>query len=100
MASNRSKSDGELVAWGGRANRAYANLKDYAPVFIASCLLAFYAEVDGKFLAICIWTYLIARKLHFGSYLLGKVTARAAFWSISIIANLAIIFRLFSEIRF
>jgi uncharacterized MAPEG superfamily protein len=90
LASNRSKTDMELSKWGGRAERAYNNLKDYSVPFVGAVLLAMIVGVQSTLFTACIWIYLISRKLHFSSYCYGIVSGRAGFWAISIVSNVII----------
>jgi len=94
LASNRGHEPGELSKWGARAQRAHNNLKDYAPVFIGSVLLAFYRDINPSLLSKIVWTYLIARVIHYAVYTGGLVLARAAAWTISMVANVYLIYLL------
>lgn len=95
LAGNRSKDPGELSKWGARSVRAHNNLKDYAPVFIGTVLLAFYLDFDQSTLAKVVWIYLIARLLHFGLYVAGIPMGRALAWGVSLGANIYLIIKLF-----
>lgn len=94
LVSNRSKEPAELSKWGARCQRAHNNLKDYAPVFIASYLLARYLSFDAKTLTTITWVYLISRILHYLFYGMGQVNLRAISWTVSMAANMYLIIKL------
>lgn len=86
IISNRSPR--QLEGIGARSERAYQNLKDNFPGFIVAVLLVEITSSHTFFTHIASWGYVIARCLHFASYTLGYVHARALFWLLGLGLNL------------
>ena len=89
VASNRDPVKGsELLPWAGRAERAYANLKDYYPGFaVAIILLGILGRFDqGTQYAAGI--YVVSRLAHFVVYLAGWSAPRTVAFLTGLVANL------------
>lgn len=95
LLSNRSFQDmSKLSRWGQRSKRAYENFQDYFPGFAISVVLLGQLQGFNQGSSLACLIYLFARIGHFTSYTLGNITLRASFWTISMIANFYIIFRI------
>jgi uncharacterized MAPEG superfamily protein len=96
LASNREPVIGKsLPEWGNRAERAYANLKDYFPAFVVAVLLL---GIHGKFDGTTKWAttfYLIGRILHMTFYIMGNFPGRFFSYILSFSANLYLLGKLF-----
>jgi len=96
LSSNRNPVAGrELLPWAGRAERAYANLKDYFPAFIAAILLL---GINDKFdgATSCAATiYLGARLLHLVAYIYGNVSIRFLGFLAGIVSNTFLLIKIF-----
>lgn len=90
LASNREASGAELVAWGGRCERAYQNLKDNFPGFIIAVLAIELTSTHGTLSLVLCWVYLVCRIGHFMSYGIGLVYPRAILWIGGLAANLCL----------
>jgi uncharacterized MAPEG superfamily protein len=88
LASNRNPLQGkELEAWSQRCDRAYNNLKDYFPAFVAAILIL---GATGKFddsTRIASMIFFFARIGHYIAYGFGNVPMRAVFFFSGLICN-------------
>jgi uncharacterized MAPEG superfamily protein len=88
LGSNRGKPGARpLAPWGERAERAYANLKDYYPAYVAGILILAYLDGFNEMTAICAWVFVFARILHFAFYVKGIVLMRALSFLIGLIVQ-------------
>lgn len=89
LASNRIPLVGnELPAWGARAERAHANLKDNFPGFVVAVLLL---GMLSKFDNLTVWAtglYVLGRMSHYVSYIAGNVPIRFLGYVLALSANL------------
>jgi len=83
LAGNRSAPTTKLPAWGERAERAHANLKDY---FLGFCVFILILAVLDKFStasAIFAISFLVTRLAHMVFYIAGWPQLRAISWILS-----------------
>jgi uncharacterized MAPEG superfamily protein len=96
IASNRVPLAGaELPAWGARAERAHANLKDNLPGFIVAVLLL---GLVSKFDHMTVWAtglYAVGRVTHYISYIAGNVTFRFLGYILALSTNLFLLAKVF-----
>ena len=96
LLSNRDPIAGtELVAWGARAERAYANLKDYFPGFVVAVLLL---GVTNHFDYLTAWAsglYVVGRVGHYFFYVLGNVQLRLTTFVLSMSCNVFLLIKVF-----
>ncbi len=95
LASNREPAVGkELVPWGGRAERAYANLKDYFPGFIVAVILLGTLNKFDQGTAWAAGLYVGGRVVHFVSYTTGSVNFRFISYVTAMIANFYLLIKI------
>lgn len=96
LLSNRDPMAGrELVPWGARAERAYANLKDYFPGFVVAILLL---GATNRFDYLTAWAsalYVIGRIGHYLFYVLGNVQLRFVTFVLSMSCNVFLLIKVF-----
>lgn len=96
LASNRSPLVGrELVPWGARVERAYANLKDYFPAFAVAIILL---GILQKFDYSTSWAaglFVAGRIIHFIAYGMGNVSMRFLSYTIALSSNLFLLVKVF-----
>ena len=96
LASNREVVVGKsLPEWGQRAERAYANLKDYYPAFVVAVFLL---GIHNQFDTTTKWAvtlYFLGRLGHFISYIAGNFSIRFLSYIVSFSANIYLLGKAF-----
>jgi uncharacterized MAPEG superfamily protein len=88
LASNRKAiPKGELPEWAARCDRAFNNLKDNFPPFIAAVLVLGVLNKFDQSTSIAATIFVVARLCHYISYGAGNVPLRATFFFSGLIAN-------------
>ena len=94
MLSNRDPLVGrELPAWGARAERAYANLKDYFPGFIVAILLLGLTNGFDEYTTWASGLYVAGRILHYLFYSLGNSQMRFLTYVVAMVSNLFLLLK-------
>lgn len=98
VLSNRNPVVGrELVPWGARAERAYANLKDYFPGFVVAILLLGMTNGFDQSTAWASGIYVAARVGHLLVYTLGNVRLRFVAYVAAMGSNLYLLIKVLSH---
>ena len=96
ILSNRKPVAGkELLPWAARCERAYNNLKDYYPGYVAAILLLGILDKFDTSTGIAAVTYVVARLIHYVSYGIGNVPFRGISFIIGLICNLFLLIKIF-----
>lgn len=83
LMSNRETADlAPLPAWGRRAERAHANLKENYPAFVAAVLLATLGGHAGTGAAVASAVFVGARLVHLVAYVAGVFWPRTIAWAL------------------
>lgn len=89
LAGNRDRPhQGSLALWGGRADRAHQNLKDYYPSFAVTILLLGVLNGFNQTTACAAAVFLLARLLHLPFYCLGWARMRFLSFAVSFVAQI------------
>ena len=94
LASNRDQIPCELPAWGGRAERAYNNLKDYFPGFIVAILLLGMLNKFDQATSQAAVAYVLGRVGHYISYILGNFPARFVTYCVAMASNVFLLVKI------
>lgn len=94
LAGNR-ESVPALAGFAGRADRAYRNMLEYLPLFVALVLTAQVAGAQGGLSALGAQLFFWARLVYAVVYLIGIPWLRTAVWAVSAAGLILIAIRLF-----
>ena len=86
----KPREPGNYEGWRARAYSAHSNAQEAFPFFAAAVLLATLRNADTRVVTIAAGVWLVARLLHWFTYVTNRATARSLVWFVATFATLTI----------